>query len=153
MKGSNLLFLASWVILLVVSAAIVLLSAQSLRIAYTGKADSLTREYTLTQIGEQGGDEAVKAFRGRRATAASWALAFGLLSMAVTLGPYRRGERWAWWALLISVGLSQILSLIRAIALVTTVGAGAPGILLALVLLALLAGVPRMFQRNSTPKV
>ena len=87
MKGSNLLFLASWVILLVVSTAIVLLSAQSLRIAYTGKGDSLTREYTLTQIGEQGGDEAVKAFRGRRATAATWALAFGLLSMAVTLGP------------------------------------------------------------------
>ena len=153
MKGSNLLFLASWVILLVVSAAIVLLSAQSLRIAYTGKADSLTREYTLTQIGEQGGDEAVKAFRGRRATAATWALAFGLLSIAVTLGPYRRGERWAWWALLISVGLSQFLSLIRAIALATTVGAGAPGILLAFVLLALLAGVPRMFQRSSGVKL
>ena len=33
MKGSNLLFLASWVILLVVSGAIVLLSVQSLRIA------------------------------------------------------------------------------------------------------------------------
>ena len=65
----------------------------------------------------------------------------------------RRGERWAWWALLISVGLSQFLSLIRAIALATTVGAGAPGILLAFVLLALLAGVPRMFQRSLIPKV
>lgn len=149
MKSSNLLFLASWVILLVVSAAIVLLSAQSLRIAYTGKADSLTREYTLTQIGEQGGDEAVKAFRGRRATAATWALAFGLLAIFVTLGPYRRGERWVWWALLVSLGLSQFLSILRVIALATTVGGGAPGILLAFVFLALLAGVPRMFQRSS----
>jgi hypothetical protein len=153
MKGSNLLFLASWVILLVVSAAIVLLSAQSLRIAYTGKPDSLTREYTLTQIGEQGGDQAVKAFRGRRATAATWALAFGLLAMAVTWVPYRRGERWAWWALLISLGLSQFLSIVRAVALATTGGVGAPGILLAFVLLALLAGVPRMFQSSSITKL
>src|SRR4030095_17145570 len=96
MKGSNLLFLASWVILLVVSAAIVLLSAQSLRVAYTGMPDSLTPGYTLTQIGEQGGDEAVKAFRGRRATAATWALAFGLLSLLVVWVPYRGGGRWAW---------------------------------------------------------
>jgi hypothetical protein len=153
MKGSNLLFLASWIILLVVSAAIVLLSAQSLRIAYTAQPDSLTREYTLNQIGEQGGDEAVKAFRGRRATAATWALGFGLLALAVTLGPYRRGERWAWWALLISFGVSQLLSLIRAIALATTVGAGTSGILLALVLLGLMAGVPRMFQRSAEVKL
>jgi hypothetical protein len=153
MKGSNLLFLASWVILLVVSAALVLFSARSLWIAYTGKPDSLTREYTLTQIGEQGGDQAVKAFRGRRATAATWALAFGLLSIAVSFVPYRRGERWAWWALLVSLGISQFLSLIRTITLATTIGAGASGIVLAFVLLALLAGVPRMFQRSSIPKL
>lgn len=149
MRGLNLLFLASWVILLVVSSAIVLLSAQSLSIAYTGKPDRLTSEYTITQIGEQGGDQAVKAFRGRRATAATWAIAFGLLSIAVTWVPYRRGERWAWWALLISLGFSQILSILRVIALATTIGSGASGILLAFVLLALLAGVPRMFKRDS----
>lgn len=153
MKGSNLLFLASWVILLVVSAAIVLFSAESLWIAYTAKPDQLTKEYTLTQIGEQGGDQAVKAFRGRRATAATWALAYALLAIAVTWVPYRRGERWAWWALLVSLGLSQFLSIVRAIALATRGGLGTPGILLAFVLLALLAGVPRMFQRSSIPKL
>ena len=151
MKGSNLLFLSSWVILLVVSAAIVLLSAQSLRIAYTGEPDSLTREYTLTQIREQGGDEAVKAFRGRRATAATWALAFGLLAIFVTLGPYRRGERWAWWALLISVGVSQFLSLLRAVMLGTTAGVGAPVVILAFVFLGLLAGAPRLFSQPNRP--
>ena len=148
MKGSNLLFVASWVILLVVSAAIVLFSAESFWIAYTGKPDSLTREYTLTQIGEQGGDQAVKAFRGRRATAATWALAFGLLAIAVTLVPYRRGERWAWWALLVSLGLSQFLSLLRAVMLGTTGGVGTPAVLLAFVLLGLLAGAPRMFSQG-----
>ncbi|MEK6320145.1 MAG: hypothetical protein AABN33_00535 [Acidobacteriota bacterium] len=149
MKGSNLLFATSWIILLVVSAAIVLFSAQSLWVAYTGKPDVLTLEYTLTQIQEQGGDQAVKAFRGRRATAATWALAYALLAIAVTWVPYRRGEKWAWWALFVSLGVSQLLSLARAIALATTGGVGTPAVLLAFVLLALLAGAPRMFSQRS----
>ena len=148
MKGSNLLFLVSWVILLIVSAMIVLVSAQSLLVAYSGQPDVITRDYTLTQVAEQGGDQAVKAIRGRRATAATWALGFGLLAIAVTFIPYRRGEQWAWWAVLVAVGVSQVLSLVRAIALATTVGTGASGILLALVLLALMAGVPRMFRSS-----
>ncbi|MEK6406782.1 MAG: hypothetical protein AABN34_07455 [Acidobacteriota bacterium] len=148
MRGSHLLFMTSWVILLVVSVAIVLISAQSLWVAYTGKPDSLTPEYTLTQIGEQGGDQAVKAFRGRRATAATFALAYALLAIAVTWVPYRRGERWAWWALLASLGVSQFLSLLRAVMLATTAGVSTPAVLLAFVLLALLAGAPRMFQRG-----
>lgn len=145
MRSSNLLFVTSWVILLVVSVAIILLSVQSVWIAYTGGADSLTREYTLTQIGEQGGDQAVKAFRGRRATAATWALGYALLAVAVIWIPYRRGEKWAWWAVLLSVGLSQFMSLGRAIMLGTTVGTGTPAILLSFVLLGLLAGAPRVF--------
>jgi hypothetical protein len=149
MKGLNLLFIASWVILLVVSGAIVLLSADSLWISYTGKPDGLTREYSLTQIGEQGGDQAVKAFRGRRATAATFALGYALLALAVTWIPYRRGEKWAWWALFVSLGVSQLLSLARAVMLVTTVGVGTPAVLLAFVLLGLMAGAPRMFRQNN----
>ena len=150
MKGSNLLFIASWVILLVVSGAIVLFSAESLWIAYTGKPDRLTPEYSLTQIGEQGGDQAVKAFRGRRATAATFAMGYALLALAVTWIPYRRGEKWAWWALLVSLGLSQMLSLARAVMLVTTAGVSTPAVLLAFVLLGLLAGAPRMFRPRPT---
>jgi hypothetical protein len=142
------LFIASWVILLIVSGAIVLFSAQSLWIAYTGKPDGLTREYSIAQIQEQGGDQAVKAFRGRRATAATWALGYALLAIAVTWIPYRRGERWAWWALFASLGISQLLSLARAIMLVTTAGVGTPAVLLAFVLLGLMAGAPRMFTRS-----
>ena len=148
MRSSNLLFIGSWVILLVVSGAIVLLSVNSLWIAYTGGQDGLTREYTLTQIGEQGGDQAVKAFHGRRATAATWALGYALLGIAVIWIPYRRGEKWAWWALFISLGLSQFLSL--AVMLATTVGTGAPAVLLAFVLLGLMAGAPRVFKQQSS---
>jgi hypothetical protein len=153
MKGANLLFISSWVILLVVSGAVILFSVESLWVAYTGKPDSLTSEYTIAQIGEQGGDQAVKAFRGRRATAATWALGYALLAVAVTFVPYRRGEKWAWWALLGSLGVSQFLSLVRAIMLATTAGVSTPAILLAFVLLGLLAGVPRIFQRSAIPKL
>lgn len=149
MKGTNLLFVVSWVILLIVSSLIVLASAASLWVTYTGQPDGLTSEYGITQIREQGGDQAVKAFRGRRATAATWAMGYGILALAVTLFPYRRGERWAWWALLVSVGLSQLLSLARAPMLATTGGIQAPAILLAFVLLGLLAGAPRMFVRHT----
>jgi hypothetical protein len=30
----------------------------------------------------------------------AYIVAFGLLAIAVTMGPFRRGNRWAWWALL-----------------------------------------------------
>ncbi|MEN3332725.1 MAG: hypothetical protein V7641_2090 [Blastocatellia bacterium] len=149
MKGVRVLFLASWVILFVVLLATAILAVQSLRIAYTGLRDNIAIEYTLEQVRATGGDEAVKAVRGRRATAATWALGYALLGLFVVLGPYRRGERWAWWALLVSLGLSQVLSLLRVLMLGPTPGAGAPRVLLALTLLALLAAVPRFFRRET----
>jgi uncharacterized membrane protein YeiB len=153
MKGARVLFLASWVILFVVLTATAILAVQSLRIAYTGPQDNIAREYTLEQVRATGGDDAVKAVRGRRATAATWALGYALLGLVVVLVPYRRGERWAWWALLVSLGLSQVLSLLRAPMIGTTQGIQTPSILLALTLLALLAGVPRFFRRETVATV
>lgn len=147
----RLLFLASWVILLVVSVGIALVSVQSLFVAYGKQDENLTVEYSTAQIREQGGDEAFKAFKGRRVTAATWALGYALLAIAVTLVPYRRGEQWAWWALLLAMGLSQILSIARAITIPTTSGAGTSGVLLAFTLLGLLAGAPRMFGNRAAP--
>jgi hypothetical protein len=147
----RLLFLASWVILLVVSVGIALVSVQSLFVAYGKQDENLTVEYSTAQIREQGGDEAFKAFKGRRVTAATWALGYALLAIAVTLVPYRRGEQWAWWALLLAVGLSQILSIARAITIPTTSGAGTSGVLLAFTLLGLMAGAPRMFGNRAAP--
>jgi hypothetical protein len=142
--------MTSWVILLIVSGAIVLISAGSVWRGYSGRADGLTPEYGLSQIEEQGGVQAAKAFRGRRVTAATWAIGYTLLAIAVIWIPYRRGERWAWWALLVSMGLSQLLSLARALALATTAGVATPALLLAFVLLGLLAGVPRVFTRGTS---
>ena|ERR1041384_4388271 len=153
MKGVRVLFLASWVILFVVLLATALIAVQSLRIAYTGSQDNIAHGYTFEQVRATGGDEAVKALKGRRATAATWALGYALLGLFVVLVPYRRGERWAWWALLVSLGLSQGLSLLRAPMLGTMQGAQASITVLALTLLALLAAVPHFFRRETVATV
>ena len=144
------LFVTSWVILLVVSVLIALASAGSLIQGYSKTDENLTRDYSTVQMKEQGGEEAFKAFKARRVTAATWALAYALLAIAVTLVPYRRGEQWAWWALLVAIGVSQILSMARAVTLMTTAGAGTAGVLLAFMLLGLMAGAPRMFGNKQT---
>ncbi len=149
MKGSNLLFLPSWVILLVLAIAILLISVQSLRVAITSRSDALTPEYTIKQITEQGGESAANAFRGRRITAATWAMGYALLAIGVTWMPYRRGEKWAWWALFVSLGLSQFTSLGRAVIFGTTAGTSASATVLAIALLGLLAGTPRIFGKRA----
>jgi len=154
MKGARILFLASWVLLFVVLLATALLAFQSLRVAYFWSQETIVAGYTLNDVrAATGNEDAVKAIRGRRATAATWALAYALLGLVVTLGPYRRGERWAWWALLVSMLVPQLLSLLRVPMLATTQGAQTPATLLALTLLALLCGVPRFFRRETVATV
>jgi hypothetical protein len=153
MKVARILFLASWMILFVVMTAMALVAGLSLWRAYTSPQDNIAHGYTLEQVRATGGDEAVKAVRGRRATAATWALGYALLGLVVVLVPYRRGERWAWWALLVSLVLSQGLSLLRAPMLGTVQGIEAPRTLLVLTLLALLAAVPRFFRRETVATV
>ncbi len=153
MKDSKLLFLSSWVALLTLSVVITLFSLASLGNAYFGARDNLTAAVGLEEINTIGGKAAVDAFKGRRATAATWAFACGVLSILVVLIPYRRGERWSWWALLIAIGLSQLLSMGRALTLGTTVGAGSAGLVFGLLMLGLLAGAPRMFAARTSLEV
>jgi len=151
MKLMKLLFLASWVLLLVLSVGIAFVSLGSLGVAFSGAQDNLTPTATMEQINTLGGEDAVKAFRGRRATAATSALGGAFLAMFVVLVPYRRGERWAWWALLVSLGLSQLASLARAVLIGTTAGTATPAVVLAFLFLGLLAGTPRMFGGKGAP--
>jgi hypothetical protein len=141
------LFTASWILLLVMSLAIGTVSVISLGVAYYGKQDNLTEQITLEKIKDAGGEEAVKAYRGRRATAATWALGWAILSILIVLVPYRTGHRWAWWAQLLSIGLSQLLSLARAPVLDMGLGANPSALLLAIAAVALIAGAPRLFAR------
>ena len=150
MKDSRLLFLSSWVVLLTLTVLLMLGSMASLGNAYFGAQDSLTATVGLDQINTVGGEAAVDAVKGRRATAATWAFACGLLSMFVVLIPYRRCQRWSWWSLLIAIGLPQLLSMGRALTLGTTVGAGTSGMVFGVLMLGLLAGAPRMFAERTS---
>lgn len=146
----RILFTVSWVILLVLSVLLALFSLGSLITAYRGSGDFITPDFTLNQIGQVAGQDVVNAIRGRRATAATWALAYALVSAFVVFVPYRRGERWAWWALLLSLGTSQLLSLLRVVAFGSTFGSGPPSVVLVFLLIGLLAGVPRLFLNKET---
>lgn len=144
MKVSKLLFVASWVLLVVISVILALGSLGSFGTAYGGSQDDFGG-VSLEQIQTATTDEVAKALRGRRATAASWSLAAAILTGWIAFVPYRRGERWAWWALLAS-SLPHFISLARVLAIGTSLGAGTSGAVVAFLLLALLAGTPRMFK-------
>ncbi|MEW6128190.1 MAG: hypothetical protein AB1757_14205 [Acidobacteriota bacterium] len=156
MKGQKWLFLASWVLLLMLFASVGFLSLNSLRVAYSGQNDLLAtvtidgkeKAIGLEQIREIGGDAAVKAFKARRATAATFAFGYALLALFVVLFPYRRGEKWAWVALLLATLLSQLFSLARVFTLGTVQGSSASLIVLAIALLGLLAGAPHLFAKK-----
>jgi len=148
MKGERVLFGVSVILMTLVAAAIIWLSVQSVSVAFLDKPDPIG-SITFDQLRGMGAEDAVQALRGRRVTAATWALGYGLLFAWVVLEPYRRKERWAWWALLISLVTPQIVSIARVPFIGTSVGTQAPAMLLAFGLLGLLAGAPRFFLRRT----
>ena len=144
------LFTVGWVLLLLLAAALTLLSINSTYIPLTARPDGVTSSVTIDDIGAKTSPEVATALRGRRVTAATWALAYGLLLWGVLLVPYRRGERWAWWAILLSVVVSQFLSLARIPMLDTQQGAGASATLIGVALVGLLLGARHVFGKRDS---
>src|SRR5919199_1878863 len=96
---------ASWILLAVAAAAITLLSLVSAAHAYRTSDDYGIGGARVSKVA--GGDAGVAtALRGIRGTSAAYGAAYGVLFLAIVLGPYRRGDRWAWQALLVA-GLAQ----------------------------------------------
>src|SRR5215510_6810942 len=89
---------ASWILLAVVGLLTLLGSVVSLAIAYGTERDQIGPA-SLTELAA-GRPDIATAVRARRATAAAYGAGFATLFLAIVLGPYRRGEVWAWWALL-----------------------------------------------------
>jgi hypothetical protein len=89
---------ASWMILTLVGALTMLGSLVSLAVAYSSIQDQIGPA-TLDEL-SVGQPEVAIAVRARRATAAAYGAGFSTLFLAITLGPYRRGDVWAWWTLL-----------------------------------------------------
>jgi hypothetical protein len=102
---------ASWIILGVVGTLTLLGSLASLRLAY-GSTDDQLGPASLTEL-SAGRPDVATAVRARRATAAAYGAGFATLFLAITVGPYRRGDVWAWWALLAGMLVVSVLILLR----------------------------------------
>lgn len=144
------LFTVGWVLLLLLATALTLLSINSAYRPLAALPDAVTPSVTIDDIGAETSPEVATALHGRRVTAATWALAYGLMLWGVLLVPYRRGERWAWWAILLSIVVSQLLSLARIPMLDAQQGAGAPAILIGIALAGLLLGAPHVFGKRES---
>jgi hypothetical protein len=134
---------ASWIVLAVLGVAVTLLSLVSAGRAYRTGDDYGIGRSRVSKVAAGDADVA-SALRGIRGTSAAYAAAFGVLFLAVVLGPYRRGEVWAWYALL-AAGLTEfVLVALRMPLLGTELGLAAAVTQNGILLLGLLLGVSRL---------
>ncbi len=143
------IFTTSWVVLLLLAAALTAVSLLSSTRALRRAPDALSPSYTVEQL-EATNRDAAEAIRGRRLTASAFAVGCGLFLAFIVLGPYRRGERWAWWALLVPFGTVSLLLMARTPIMGIRQGAGVGVILLVVLLVGLLAGAPRIFAEDKS---
>ena len=102
---------ASWIILTLAGGLTLLGSLVSLGIAYGSVQDQIGPA-TLAEL-SVGRPAVAIAVRARRATAAAYGAGFATLFLAITLGPYRRGDVWSWWALFAGILVVSGLILLR----------------------------------------
>ncbi len=136
--------IASWVLLALVGGLTLLASLGSSWVAYQTGQDQIG-PVSLSELAG-GRPEVATAIRARRGTAAAYAAGFATLFLFIVLGPYRRGDVWGWWALLVGALVVALLSLARIPLLGTRAGAAAGGVLIAVVVVALLLDVRRLFK-------
>ena len=103
---------------------------------------------SVTKVGA-GDEQLVKALRGIRGTSAAYAGAFAVLFLAIVFGPYRRGETWAWWALMAACLLHAAIVLLRLVFVGTTLGVGPAMTQVVLVIVGLLLDVSRLRTSNA----
>ena len=102
---------ASWVLLALIGVAILLLSLVSTARSYGNYNDNFGGP-GLRQL-SAGRPDVETALRSRRSTAAAYSAGFATLFLLITVGPYRRGDVWAWWALLVGMLVPSLLILLR----------------------------------------
>jgi hypothetical protein len=141
----------SWVLLAIVAGLILLGSLGSLALAYFGNpaSDNLAPGLTVKAVGDWRPD-ALTATRARRGTAAAYALGYGLLMMLIVLVPYRRGEVWAWWAILAGALVVFVAYALRMFSLGTNQGVGAGALQLGVIAVALLLDAKRLRAPRAT---
>lgn len=116
---------ASWVLLALAGVATLLLSLVSAARAY-GTYNDRIGGVRVSQL-SAGRADVETAVRARRATAAAYGAGFATLFLLISVGPYRRGEAWAWWALLAGMLVVSVLILLRVPLLGTGLGGSSGG--------------------------
>ena len=116
---------ASWVLLALAGVATLLLSLVSAARAYGTYNDSIGG-VSVSKL-SAGRPDVETAVRSRRATAAAYSSGFATLFLLISVGPYRRGDVWAWWALLVGMLLVSVLILLRVPLLGTGLSGSAGG--------------------------
>ncbi len=125
----------AWITLTLLGAIIALGAAISLYTAYHAPDDPIAG-ISLSRLAEV--DPGLPAaLRGRRATAAFYAFSFGVLFAWVAASGFRRRQRWARYAMLLSLGTGAVLSLLRVHLLGIRPGSEVPGLLLIVLALAM----------------
>jgi hypothetical protein len=142
---------ASWVVLVLVGALLLVGSIGSTYVAYSGSEDLLLPGGPTVDAVEAMHPGLGNALRGRRGTAAAFAAGFATLYLFVVLVPYRRGDVWAWWALLAAAAVLGVIIMLRVPALGTRLGAATGLILLLAVLVGLLLDVRRLGGGTARP--
>lgn len=136
-------------ILAVVGIGLLLLSFVSMGQAYFNNyAIGGNDGVSVTKLGA-GDEQVVKALRGIRGTSAAYAGAFAVLFLAIVFGPYKRSEKWAWWALMAACLLHAALVLPRLVFVGTTLGVGPAVTQVVVVIVALLLDVSRLRTSNA----
>lgn len=137
----------SWVLLSIVGALTLLISVVSANLGYRG--DYPIGGVPVAEVAA-GRGEILTALRGIRGTSAAYGAGFAVLFLATVLGPYRRGDRGAWWALLLATLAVVLIAVARVPLLGISFGQGGSGPALtqgAVILLALLLDVGRLRSR------
>ena len=125
---------ASWVMLVVIGALGLVLGLLSAVNAYARSYRIGPASVSAVAAGRPGVETAL---RGTRGTAAGYAAAYAVLLIGIAAGPYKRGDKASWWAILASTVVLFVIAAVRQPALGTTLGIGVPAEALGLVAVAL----------------
>ena len=134
--------MVSWILLTLVGALTLIGSIASIGVAYFNDEDQIGPIALSELAGDR--DDVATALQARRGTAAAFGAGYAILFLFITLVPYRKGEVWSWWAILVVTVAVNGLILMRVVTLGTNLGLGAATIPLAVCIVALLLDVGRL---------
>jgi hypothetical protein len=138
--------MVSWIVLTLFGILLLLGAVGSAATAMTRGPDQFGPVSMNELTG--GNDEVIGILHARRLTSAAYASGFAVLFLLIVVIPYRRGEVWAWWALLLGTCVTAGLYILRVPTIGVTLGAQIGYMMLGFVVVALLLDISRL-KRSS----